>query len=318
MVSGPPYMFDYANAIQTSYKPSAVQPQSTATFFFRRYLLQKAISVFKWNLPNHWSKDYFLYVLYGWGFAAVVNTDKFGVIPQACGLTGYDVFYRPTHAVISNPLLEGIIEPRIGTQCVLLKLQPDYGGIMDIVNHYASLMALALESVNMNLINSKLSYVFASKGKSFAQSFKKMYDSINAGNPAVFIDKDLFSDTGDPNWMTFQQKIKENYIVGDLLSDMRKIETMFDTDVGIPNSNTDKRERLITSEVNSNNIETISKCSLWLDSLKEGCNEVNDMFGLDISVDWRFPTNGGENGEPNPIPLSQHLGNVQLQPHTLR
>ena len=70
---------------------------------------------------------------------------------------------------------------------------------------------------------------------------------------------------------------------------MRKIESMFDTDIGIPNANTDKRERLVTDEVNANNVETASKCALWLEQLQESVKKTNDMFGLDVSVDWRFP-----------------------------
>jgi hypothetical protein len=100
------------------------------------------MSVFEWQIPPTWSKDYFLYVLYCWGFMAIINTDKFGVIPQACGLQGYDVFYRPTHAVIVNPLLTGMKTPRIDKQCVLMRLQPDYGGIMDMVTYYSDMMAL--------------------------------------------------------------------------------------------------------------------------------------------------------------------------------
>ena len=67
---------------------------------------------------------------------------------------------------------------------------------------------------------------------------------------------------------------------------------MFDTEVGIPNANTDKRERLITDEVNANNFETKSKCALWLESLKQGCREANEMFGLNLSVDWRKELRG--------------------------
>ena len=62
---------------------------------------------------------------------------------------------------------------------------------------------------------------------------------------------------------------------------------MFDTEVGIPNSNTEKRERMITDEVNANNVETITKCELWLEELKKSCERTKAMFGIDISVDWR-------------------------------
>ena len=68
---------------------------------------------------------------------------------------------------------------------------------------------------------------------------------------------------------------------------MRKIEYMYDTDIGVPNANLDKRERLITEEINANNIETITKCELWLEQLKKCAAETNNMFGTNISVDWR-------------------------------
>lgn len=253
------------------------------------------MSVFEWDLPETWNKDYFLYVLYCWGYVAVINTDKFGVIPQGCGLKGYDVFYAPTHAVIANPLLSGILEPRIGTQCELMKLQPDFSGILDLVGHYAEQMALASQSVSVNLLNSKLSYVFTAKTKALAESLKKMYDQIASGEPAVVIDSRLKNAAdGEETWKAFEQNVGGNYIVTNLLADLRKIEAMFDTEIGIPNANTDKRERLIQDEVNANNIETYSKCAMWLENLQDACKRVNDMFGLNISVRWReIPMIGG-------------------------
>ena len=62
---------------------------------------------------------------------------------------------------------------------------------------------------------------------------------------------------------------------------------MFDTEIGIPNANTDKRERLVTDEVNANNVETASRCEMWLESIKAGMEKANNMFGLSLDVDWR-------------------------------
>ena len=39
--------------------------------------------------------------------------------------------------------------------------------------------------------------------------------------------------------------------------------------------------------MNANNIETITRCELWLDELKKSCERTNDMFGTSISVNWR-------------------------------
>lgn len=287
-MTGAPFFYDYQNAIISQTTPNTVHVKNVGlTRFFQRYLLQKAISVFKWAMPSTWSRDYFLYTLYCWGFVAIINTDKFGVIPQGCGLKGYNVFYQPRSVIIQNPLISHTLEPEIGKNCVLLKLQPDFCGIMDLVSFYAQEMALASEAVDVNLLNSKLSYVFTASNKNAAESLKKLYDRIASGEPAVVVDKALYNDDGTVCWEAFQQNVGQNYIVSDLLSDLRKIEAEFDTKVGIPNANTDKKERLISDEVNANNVETQNLPELWLESLRQGCEEARKMFGIDLSVDWR-------------------------------
>lgn len=288
-LNGAPFYYDYINSKVSITTPNTFHVHNTELArYFRRYLMQKAISVFKWELPETWDKDYFLYVLYSYGYIAVVNTDKFGVICQQCGLKGYDVYYRPTNALIVNPLLKGMLEPRIGKSCTVIKLQPDYHGIMDIVQYYGDLMALVVESLTMNLQNSHLAYVFTAKNKTVAESFKKLYDKIAEGETAVVIDKNLVNEDGTPSWSTFSQNLKQNYIGEELLDDLRAIENAFDTDIGIPSANTDKKERLIVDEVNANNIETIAKCALWLETCKDTVKQTNDMFGLNLKVDWRF------------------------------
>lgn len=289
---GAPAYYDHVNLYNSRRRPSTVHVSNTTLhWFFARYLLQKAMSVFKWTMPELWAENYVLYSIYCWGFVSVVYTDKFGTIPQSCGLYGHDVMYQPTHVVISNPLLRGQLRPRIGTECSLLRLQPDYGGIYDLVCYYADLMALASETIGVNLLNSKLSYVFTAADKNSAESFKKLYDSYASGEPAVVIDKSLFSSNGNRKWEAFEQNVGGNYIVDRLLSDLNKIEKMFETAIGIPNANTDKRERLITDEVNSNNISTYSKTAIWLEQLQKGCENARSLFGIDLSVDWRWKDN---------------------------
>lgn len=283
-----PMDYSNKNLYNAAISPSTVHCRNTnLQFFYRRYLMQKAISVFKWDIPDTWDKDYFLYTLYGYGYCAVINTEEFGVIPQWGALGGFNVFYRPTYVIITNPLIKGMKKPTIGIDCTIIKLQPDYGSITDLVNYYADMLALCAESVGINLINSHVSTVFPAANKTLAESYKKMYDKISGGEPAVVVDKNLFSDTGEPVWTPFQKNLQQEYIADKVLADMRKIEAMFDTDVGIPNANTSKRERLITDEVNANNVETATRCELWLDNLKKSCERTKDMFGVDISVDWR-------------------------------
>ena len=293
-----PMEYSNKNLYNAAISPSTVHCQNTnLQFYYRRYLMQKAISVFKWNIPDTWDKDYFLYTLYGYGYCAVINTEEFGVIPQWGALGGFNVFYRPTYVIITNPLINGMKKPTIGIDCTIIKLQPDYGSITDLVNYYADMLALCAESVGINMINSHVSTVFPAANKTIAESYKKMYDKIASGEPAVVVDKNLFSDTGEPTWTPFQANLQQGYIADKILADMRKIEAMFDTDVGIPNANTDKRERLVTDEVNANNVETATRCELWLENLKKACERTKEMFGINISVDWRVDPNTTGNSE---------------------
>ena len=295
-IGNPPFDYQTLNYYNASRSPSTVHVKNTRLRrYFRKYLFQKAISVFKWQLPKEWDKDYFLYTLFGLGYIAVVDTDQYGVICQGGALGGYNLYYRPSYIIITNPLIKGTITANLDTDCALIKLQPDYGSIMDLVGYYADQLAIAAESLGINMLNVKSGTVFGAESKAKAESYKKMYDTLSEGDPAVVIDKKLLDDQGNPTWFPFTQHIKESYVVTDILSDMRKIESMFDTDIGIPNANTDKRERLITDEVNANNVETATRCELWLETLRKGIDKANSKYGLTISVDWRV--NPGETGK---------------------
>lgn len=282
-----PYSYDFINAYNSLVTPSTVHVKNTALAqFFKRYLLDEAFSVFEWKMPETWAENYFLTVLYTIGYIAVLETDKFGVIPQHCGLGGYNVMYQPSYCIISNPLFYKTYEPIINEECGLLRLQPDYCGIYDLIDYYGDMMAVTAETAGINIINSKLSFVFAAQNKAAAESFKKLYDQIQAGNPAAFVDKDLLDDEGRLTVEFLNQNVGQNFIADRLLDTIRTIKCMFLTDIGIPNANTDKRERLITDEVNANNFETRSKASLWLNTLKKDCAKVRDLFGIELDVDW--------------------------------
>ena len=276
------------NLYNADFSPSTVHCKNTyLQRYFRKYLLQKAISVFKWKLPKEWDEDYFKYILYGIGYIAVLETRSFGVICQGGALGGYNLYYKPSYIMITNPLLKETITANIDIDCAVIKLQPDYSSIMDIVGYYADQLALSAEALGMNMVNVKTGVVFGASGKTQSESYKKMFDKMQNGDPAVFIDKNLLDDAGKPNWYPFVQNMKEQYIADSILSDMRKIEAMFDTDIGIPNANTDKKERLVTDEINANNVETATRCELWLDSIRKGIDKANAMFNLSLSVDWR-------------------------------
>ena len=291
-----PIPFNIENIVASSYTPRGVIKTNNASFrFFSRYLWEKILSVFVFDLPPTFGKELFLNALFANGVVTIVPTAKYGLLAQWGVYGGYNVNYQPRYMLFSNPLLPELSgrELVIGKDCAVIRLTDDWLGVVDLVAFYAGKMALATQAIDVNLINSKLAYVFAAKDKTQAQSFKKLMDTINNGETSVVVDKSLFAEDGSANWQAFQQNLKQTYIVTELLNDCAKIEDEFNTRIGIPNANTEKRERLITDEVNANNVETSILAAGWLENIREGCDTVREMYGAEIKVDWRVKPNVG-------------------------
>lgn len=288
-----PYSYEYINAYNSIVSPSTVHIKNTGLAqFFKRYLLQEAISRYRFTLPERWDYNYFTNVLFVIGYIFTFDKEPiYGLIPQHGFAGGRNVQYQPYYATISNPMFknQGSYRLIIGKDCACIKLQPDYCGLYDIVDYYGDLMALTAETIGVNILNSKLSFIFAAENKATAESFKKLYDNFASGEPASFADKKLFDEEGKLRVDLFTQNVGQNFIADRLLDCLGAIRNKFLTDIGIPNANTDKRERLITDEVEANNFETASKASLWLETMKKGMETARELHGLSVSelnVEW--------------------------------
>ena len=284
-----PVLYDQKNMYNAQINPSSIHASNTGlSYFFQRYLMLKLMSRYDFTLPDYWDSDYFRYVLFTIGFIGVMNTDKYGVICQHGTVSGYNVFYRPSRLLVSNPALKRSYDLEIGSDCEIIKLSPDWRGAYDLVMLYADQMAVCMEAFGVNVINSKFAFVFASDNKAMAETHKKMFDQIISGQPAAFVyDKQLYDSDGNPRWQLFINNLKQNYVGNDLLQSLTTIEHKFDSLVGFSNANTDKKERLISDEVNANNEEVKALSSLWLEELQDSIKKVNDMFNLNLSVKLR-------------------------------
>ena len=279
MTNGVPFYYDYQNVENSTRNPSTIHVANTnLARFFKKYLLEDAISRVALECPQYWDRNYFLYVLFCIGYITICNTDAYGIIPQCCTLNGYNIFYAPANVVISNPLLRYSGNLRIGRDVSLIKLQPNYSGVLDLVDYYGDLMALASETMGTNLLNSKLAYVFTVENKSGAEAMKKLFDKVASGEPAVVQDKSYLTDQGKPAWQTFTQDIGGNFIAPDLVGVIKALRDDFLTSIGIPTANTEKKERLVTDEVNIRRSESMTKSTLWNDTLQEGVQQTLELF----------------------------------------
>ena len=166
---------------------------------------------------------------------------------------------------------------------------------MDIINYYAREMAVLVETMEVNGLNSKLSYVFGvpkdpdKNGKAGAETLKRVFDNVISGVPASFTDANLIDRNGKPTWLLFTQDVGKNFIVPEVQEALRRLECEFAAAVGIPsNLATNKKERVTTTEVAANNVETAVGPAFWLETAKVGVEQANALFGLNITVDWRY------------------------------
>lgn len=269
------------------------------TRFFMRSLWQRAISGTRFRLPKSWrrAKRYFKNVLFSQGFIGVVDTPKYGKIPQICSFSGYGLFLQPVIMLVNQPLVQ--FEGTIGENCELIHLCGDYRGIWDIIEHYAIRMSIAITSVDCSLINERLSVLAAGKSKQASETLKYLYEKISAGEPFAVYDKEIktdsLSDDSEPIW-TFSQDVASQYISDKLLADLDTILMQFDKEIGIAAVG-EKKERMITDEVAMQNEDACARSSTWFENLSDSFDLCNELFpDLKLGFTMRY---GGEDYEYN-------------------
>ncbi|MBP5420932.1 MAG: hypothetical protein J6Y78_00680 [Paludibacteraceae bacterium] len=286
--------------------PTSVKSINNITFaFWERALFQRAISVLDFTLPDEWEgdvRDFFHYVLFREGRVIVFNYNDYGLIFQPGGLSGFDLYYRPTNALIANPAFSESLDLKIGSDCEVLKLTPDYIGIWDIISYYAEKLSLLDNAINMSLINNKFAFMIGAKNKAAANAIKKMLDLINRGEPAVIYDTRVASDPVDKSepWNLWERKnLKESYLTTMQLQDFRTIINNFDSEIGIPTIATEKKERMITDEANATALDSKSRVRVWINTFNSSAKKVNSHYGTTISVKLRSDLDGGVKNENN-------------------
>lgn len=262
--------------------------------YWFRSLLQKMDSalVFR-GLPDNWSQDFFLLCLWYFGYVVVFQSERFGD-PQANNtcfqpgtLSGFDFYYQPTKALVTNPLYQKELD--VHKNCEILKLTPDFMGVWDIVDHYATQLAEATKGINVGLINSKMPLVLTASNSAQAETLKKVYDKVQAGESLV-VWKDItdqFSEViprKDP-FEVWNQDYKQTYIVSNLLADLQTILDSFYMEIGLPVTMVDKKSHMLNAEADFQESQSQARISCWVNTLTESFMRINETFGLDLAVE---------------------------------
>lgn len=298
-----PVGMEKINLIQNYFQPSGIKVDSKYTDMFDRMLYERVCSVLDVKYNSTIDIDYFKYVLLGAGYIAITKTPLYGIFAQLPTLTGYDMYCKPTtvnihsYATNANIDLNGL---KIGKDCAVIYLRPTRCGIFDIIGYYSYKLALVASAFDMNIFNSKLAFMIACKNKSSAQTIKKIYDQVQAGNPAVAFDEKIKNEDNMKGgkselWETFNKDLKQNFIAPELIDVFEKLLDQFDTEVGIPSVGSDKKERLNVLETEKNDVETVTRLTTWLETMQPGIDDANKLYpDLKLSITMRDYNTGNE------------------------
>lgn len=290
-----PLNYDQINVLAGSYNPSPVKAYNNKTFaYWERSLFQRACSVVVSELPEDWTgtvKDFLYYCLFRFGYLPIFERPEVGFTFQPAGLSGYDWYYQPTTAIVSNPLLSESLELKIGTDCELLKLTPDFMGIWDIISYYAEKLSTLDNAINMSLINNKFAFILGARNKVAGQALKKMLDKINKGEPAVIYDMKLLNDPTDKEepFQVWERKgsLKDSYLTTEQLQDFQTIINSFDAEIGIPTIPYQKKERMVTSEADSRQNDSKARATIWIECLQSSADKVKKLYP-DITLNFKL------------------------------
>lgn len=113
-------------------------------------------------------------------------------------------------------------------------------------------------------------------------TLKNMYMQYDGNQPVIYGDKTSLN----PNSLQVLQT-GAPFLADNLMDVKNRIFNEALTYLGISNINTQKKERMITDEVTRNQGATIANRYSRLEARRRACKQINDMFGLNITCDFR-------------------------------
>ena len=299
---------DLLNGMQipsTYYKDKSIEYR----YWFRSLIHKIDSSIVFKNLPKGWSNDFFMFCLWVRGYVLVFKTNRKdlqqygenGVVFNPCYASGFDFYYQPTIATVANPHLPTKFSYEFKLQkdnAALLKLTPDFWGVLDIIDYYASKLAELSKGIDMSIINSKFGLIASASNEAQAATLKSVMDELQKGNPlVVYKDQLKESDEIIPRKEPFEiwiQELKKNYILTDQLQDFQTILNSFYTEIGLPVA-IEKKERMITSEADFASAQSQARIACWVETLRESLEIINKKFNTKIEVEYAREIN--DNGD---------------------
>lgn len=229
------------------------------------------------NIPEEWDMEYFKLNLLLDGVICITDT-TLGILPLQTGFYGENVFLRPTNCIISNPVFKTTLDRKIGIDCALIHCRPYYNGYKNIIQYYAAQLANCDGSIATNMMNTRVSFVMEVQNKADRESAKKIYDMITSGEPAILMRTGTFANIHYLN-------PKQSYIA-DMVYDMKnRIHSEYLSLLGISTVKTQKKERVLSAELERENEVNSYNIDHAIKTINEGLEVANGLYGFNLKAE---------------------------------
>ena len=293
-------------------KPTAVKKlnYSRAYSYWYARLSDYLISLFDWkSLPFPQHELELRMQMNRQGYVGAVYAGKLGrwivANGSGVGVTEYpDQWINYTWAC---PLDSGISE--IGRSAVIFKNNSLMISSAFTIEHYAHLLAHNDLSLQAQLINSRTTGMSIAKDERAQKQMKRFYNALEDGATEVILSEDdLLSAEGD-RIIDFLPTAGNASNILDFWQTSQNILKDFFTTIGV-SKQTDKRERLIESEVEQEQPLYLFNIEDMLDVRKQAAEILSGLLGTEVSVDVAESLKRAQNPEKSAAP-EQQAGEVK-------
>ena len=269
------------------------------------YMLNRVMQMFDYsNLPDTVPKKMIeLYTMVN-GHAVVVKHEG-NLYVCFGGFAGEpNEYYLPKQYIVANPYLKLFKTFTIGEDCVLLKNDTMMYGLMPLFRRYASALVENDLTMNMVDINSRIVALIDAPDDATKVSAEKFLSDVEDGKNGIIASNAFF------NGIRAQPYGEHNYQrLTDLIEYQQYIKASWFNELGLNANYNMKREAITSNESQLNDDMLLPLIDDMMECRRNSWEEVNDMFGTNISVSW------GSIWEDNSeeLELSQELLEAQIE-----
>ena len=268
--------------IPDSFDLKYCQDKQTIFDYYCRYTFTRTQSMFVYeNLPDTIPVKWLEYYLQRNGSCGIakVNGNLYALLGTAGGEP--DEYYQPTKYIVANPALKLSEEYTIGKDVVYCKNDFLGIGLVPLISRYCGLMAENVLTIRQSDISMRNMFLLSAPDDNTLQSTKHFVEELEAGRLSVVGDNAFFdgvkmqsSSHGNGDYMIQFIELQQ-YLKGSMYNEL-----------GLNANFNMKREALSGDEIAMNDDALMPLIDEMLKQRREFVGELNDMFDLDISVDF--------------------------------